>query len=378
MSDNAKNVVNSFTKQEIEGQPVLWGLVYELLKRKETEISYFLKPLYEKNNLQIILTGAGSSAFVGESAESLVQLHTGCSTKAVATTDLVTHAAHHLKREQPILLVSFARSGNSPESVEAVRLADLYGKEIYHLIITCNKDGALMKYAHSNNDNALAILLPEAANDKSLAMTGSFTGMLLTILLVGHKKSFTDREEEVDTIVAQGNLILDHYKQFKEICSIQFDRVVFLGSGSMLGIARECHLKLQELTDGQIICKFDSFLGFRHGPRAVTTGKTLMVYLFSPNDHVYKYELDLVKSIAQDPRNIPAISIGREDEPETNVQFNLDLNYTNAQELNIVPATLTGQILGYYKSLERNLDPDNPSVSGAISRVVQGVTIYKN
>jgi tagatose-6-phosphate ketose/aldose isomerase len=154
--------------------------------------------------------------------------------------------------------------------------------------------------------------------------------------------------------------------------------VVFLGSGSMLGIARECHLKLQELTDGQIICKFDSFLGFRHGPRAVTNEKTLLVYLFSPNDHVYKYEFDLASSIAKDSRNINCLTIGRPEEISLNSCLNLDLKLNPDQELNIVPATLIGQILGYYKSLQLGLDPDNPSISGAISRVVEGVTIYES
>ncbi|PRX40005.1 SIS domain-containing protein [Salegentibacter salegens] len=368
----------SHTKQEIEGQPELWESVYDLIQIQEEQITTFLDPILNKKDLEIILTGAGSSAFVGEAAQGLVQKNSQRTTRAIATTDLVTHPELFFPKDRhPVLLISFARSGNSPESVETVSLADSFCSQIYHLVITCNKDGELYKYTRANTKTALAILLPEKANDKSLAMTGSFTSMLLTILLVSDLKDIESNKLELQRIVKQGNLLLENAKAFKEISAKYFERVVFLGSGPMLGIARECHLKLQELTDGQIICKHDSFLGFRHGPRAVTNEKTLLVYLFSPSDHVYKYELDLATSISKDPRTIECVSIGRSKEKALNSCLNIDLNLSPNQELNIVPATLIGQILGYYKSLQLGLNPDNPSISGAISRVVQGVEIYK-
>ena len=365
------------TDIEIFGQPELWGSVYQLLLNDKEKISKFLKPLFQLKNLQIILTGAGSSAFVGESAQGFVQKNTGCNTKAIATTDLVTHPDLYFQPGLPTLLISFARSGNSPESLETVKLADYFCEEVYHLIITCNKDGELLSYSEVNANRSYALLLPEASNDKSLAMTGSFTSMLLSVLLVSDIKNIKNKETEVGRIVNQGNLILDNAKAFKKVATIDFERVVFLGSGPMLGIARECHLKLQELTDGQVICKHDSFLGFRHGPRAVTNEKTLLVYLFSPIDHVYKYELDLAKSIAIDLRDIKCLSIGRPEDKALKPFLNIDLKLNTGQELNIVPSALVGQLLGFYKSLELGLNPDNPSVSGAINRVVQGVTIYE-
>lgn len=371
------NTHTSLTETEINGQPQLWQQVFELLTEEEERTKDFLSPLFQKENLQILLTGAGSSAFVGEAAQGLVQKNTGCTTKAIATTDLVTHPDLYFPSDSPSLLVSFARSGNSPESLETVYLANDFCKEVYHLIITCNIEGELHKYAGENKHNSLSILLPEAANDKSLAMTGSFTSMLLSILLVGAKTSVKEKEQEVHATIAQAELILKNQDAIQKIAEQDFERVVFLGSGPMLGIARECHLKLQELTDGQVICKHDSFLGFRHGPRAVVNEKTLMVYLFSPKDHVFRYELDLVQSIAQDPRNIPFICLGRPEDATLSPLLNLDVKATPLQELHIVSASLIGQLLGFYKSLNLGLNPDNPSVSGSISRVVQGVTIYE-
>ncbi len=368
--------LNRYTQHEINGQPILWKSIYDLMLSKEQVIQGFLSSILNKKNLQIILTGAGSSAFIGDASHGLVQQYSGCLTQSIATTDIVTHPQLCFREGAPILLVSFARSGNSPESLETVKLADSFCDEIYHLIITCNRDGKLAQYAESHGQNALAILLPEEANDKSLAMTGSFTSMLLSVLLIFRKGKIFSANEEIKKIIEEGNLILEKQDLIKEIATKDFERVVFLGSGPMLGIARESHLKLQELTDGQVICKHDSFLGFRHGPRAVTNKKTLMVYLFSADDHVYRYEHDLALSIAEDPREIECLSIGRKHDMQIKFCHNLDLKLRPTEELNIVPATLVGQLLGMYKCLNLGLDPDKPSKSGTISRVVEGVTIY--
>ncbi|MDT0678567.1 SIS domain-containing protein [Autumnicola musiva] len=370
------NHVKSYTKEEILGQPTLWISVYQLILNNRNKISGFLEPLFQLKDLQIVLTGAGSSAFIGEAAQGLVQKNTGFNTKAIATTDIVTHPELFFQAEIPTLLISFARSGNSPESLETVGLADKFCKNIHHLIISCNKDGKLAHYAYGNQERSYLVLLPEAANDKSLAMTGSFTSMLLSVLLISDIYNIAKREAEISQISKQAKILLDQSDVIKKIAKSNFDRVVFLGSGPMLGIARECHLKLQELTDGQIICKHDSFLGFRHGPRAVTNENTLLVYLFSASDFVHRYEVDLAMSIAEDIRNIKCLSIGRPENKKLNSCLNIDLHLEENQKLNIIPTTLIGQLLGYYKSLQKGLNPDNPSISGAINRVVQGVTIY--
>jgi tagatose-6-phosphate ketose/aldose isomerase len=297
---------------------------------------------------------------------------------AIASTDIVTNPEHFFLKNTPTLLVSFARSGSSPESHEAIVLANRYCDEVYHLIITCNKDGKLANYNSINCKRAYSLVLPEASNDKSLAMTGSFTSMLLSVLLIFDIASIKAKKQQVSALLAYGEQLLRYANTIERIASKSFERVVFLGSGPMLGIARECHLKLQELTDGQVICKHDSFLGFRHGPRAVINKKTLMVYLFSENPNTFKYERDLVMSIAEDSRNIPSISLNPREELGLKNDQALCFENLGCDGLYTVAATLLGQLLGYHKSLKLGLDPDNPSVSGAISRVVQGVTIYSS
>jgi tagatose-6-phosphate ketose/aldose isomerase len=365
------------TGKEIFGQPTLWLDVYNTLQSKKEQIAAFSKDILSKNELRIILTGAGSSAFIGEAAQGVVQQQTKKVTSAIANTDIVTHPELFFLKNVPTLLISFARSGNSPESLEAIKLAEQHCTDVSHLIITCNKDGELANYTTSNATSCFKLILPEASNDKGLAMTGSFTSMLIAILSFWQLDSNTNLLGSFNSIKAQAEAILNQANSINLLASKKFNRVVFLGSGPALSIARECHLKLQELTNGEIVCKHDSFLGFRHGPRVVADKDSLIVYLFSNDKHAAKYEQDLVKSIELEDRNIPTLSVSGLTKNNAANTVTVHTNATDTNHLNIVPLTLIGQLLGYYKSLELGLNPDNPSINGTINRVVQGVTIYK-
>ncbi|WP_335966555.1 SIS domain-containing protein [Galbibacter sp. PAP.153] len=377
MSIKTTKKVNLHTEREITAQPRLWNETYNMLIKEKENIKRFLSPILAHQNLRIILSGAGSSAFIGETAQGIIQKNTNRITQSIATTDLVTHPGSFFIKDIPTLLISFARSGNSPESIETVVLADEYCNNLSHLIITCNKSGELANYSARTSSPCLSIVLPEETNDKSLAMTSSFTTMLLTAILISNIETIENKKANVDAICKEANQILNEQALFREIAKKDFERVVFLGSGEMLGIARECHLKLQELTDGQVICKHDSFLGFRHGPRAVVNANTLVVYLFSNDGHTFKYEKDLAEDIAKDTRKINSLMIGGDSGFITSnaKRMNVDVDLNNP--LQVVPTTLVGQLLGLYKCLELGLNPDNPSISGAINRVVQGVNIYK-
>lgn len=364
------------TALEIEGQPVLWQEVYGLILSQKKSLLKFMSPLLEDTRLRIILTGAGSSAFIGEAAQGIVQANTKRITQAIATTDLLTHPQLYFIKEIPTLLVSFARSGNSPESLAVVQLADKYCDTVFQLIITCNPDGELIK---NSLPNTYEFVLPEGANDKGLAMTGSFTSMLLSVILISKINLLETFLPSLQVLISKAKeLTGKHLASIKAIAEQEYERVIFLGSGPLLGIARECHLKLQELTDGKVICKHDSFLGFRHGPRAVLNEGTLIVYLLSSDEHVLLYERDLSLSIDADARNIPTVSYNHYIENLKNsvltITFLEPANSLN--ELSFISATLMGQLLGFYHSIYLGLKPDNPSKSGSISRVVQGVTIY--
>jgi tagatose-6-phosphate ketose/aldose isomerase len=298
---------------------------------------------------------------------------------AVPTTDLVTHPGNYFFSHETIMLISFARSGNSPESTAVVELADNLCRKCFHIIITCDATGNLAK--HKSGSTRYKIVLPPETNDKGLAMTGSYSGMLLCGYLVAELKEIGSMNSKILTLQKYGKKILGHYSSgLKEVASMDFKRVVFLGSGPFFGTATESHLKLQELTDGNIICKMDSYLGFRHGPKAVTNEKTLLVFIFSNNKYVQQYERDLVISMKKGKKPLYTIGISEAGtngiNPDLNIQLSDSGNHLD-EELLTVCAILPAQLLGLYKSQALGLNPDAPSVSGAISRIVEDVSIYK-
>ncbi len=379
-----------FTFNEIHQQPAMWRKELAALLAKKEEIRAFMHK-YLTPDTDIVLTGAGTSAFIGDALQPVMRgmWH---NVRSVATTDIVTHAKYLLDEERPLLLISFARSGNSPESVAAVNLANKICKNVAHVYITCNKNGKLAKQANGENgdaalnggkDNILLLLLPEETDDKSLAMTSSFSTMLLTCLMLGHIDTLDKDQEMIEKTAKNAEAVMAEYEEkLKEIANRPFERGVFLGSGALKGIAEECHLKLQELTDGAVVCKFDSFLGFRHGPKAVVNSKSIVVYLMTEQEDVQRYERDLVKQV--DANNTPVAQIiviaGKAPElPGVKADLVVRMPYGPKENdfYGIVAYVLVGQLLGYYASLAHGLNPDAPSVSGNIHRVVEGVTIYE-
>ena len=367
------------TINEICQQPKVLQETYHLINNISKDIKAYLDKVFEGDCVDVILTGAGSSAFIGETLEGLFNKLNNKITRAVATTDILTGPELHLSKKGRTLLISFARSGDSPESIAAVDLVNKYCDEVFHLIITCNKDGKLIKIPEGNN--SFVILLPPNSNDKSLAMTSSFTSMLLAYILVVKIDTIDSEKDSIDKLGRWIDVVFKYKEKIKQIAKLDFERAFFLGSGYMSGIAKESHLKLQELTDGKVICKYDSFLGFRHGPKVVVDDKTLMVYLMSNDEWVNKYEFDLINQVNESQKLFSQVIISNKPIKLPKIHFDLEIAYDESgsnseNEYSCIAHVVFAQLLGYYKSISFDLDPDNPSESGKISRVVKGVNIY--
>jgi tagatose-6-phosphate ketose/aldose isomerase len=363
------------TAREISQQPLLWQKIWQQVSLEIPTIKKFLK---DSGFKRVILTGAGTSAFIGLSLRGVFQRNTGILTEAISTTDLVSHPKDYFQATTPTLLISFARSGNSPESVAAVKLADEICVNVHHLIITCNADGLLAKY--KTRKAKYVFTLPPESNDQSLAMTSSYSGMLLTGKLIAHAGSFEDTFLSISAITKYADKAISFYAEdIKQIAQLNFDRAVFLGAGPFLGTATESHLKLQELTDGKVICKNDSFLGFRHGPKAVIDETTLVVYIFSNNKYSLQYEKDLVDSMKKGKRPLAEIGISESTVEGVKLDYAFTFSengFTVDEEFMTICSIVPAQLLGFYKSLQLGLMPDAPSKTGAITRVVEGVQIY--
>jgi len=371
------------TPREIESQPKIWMKNFDVLRRREDEIRSFVESRILRNSCaRVILSGAGTSNFIGLSVENLLRKRWQVDVETKATTDIVTNWDSIFLQDADTTLISFARSGNSPESVGTLLLANKFLDKVSHIIITCNKEGKLAGMA-GNDGNVLLLLSPEEANDKGLAMTASFTTMVSTAQFLAYIQDLNEYERIIgDLSKATGNLFKEYSSLLKEVSDLDFKRAFFLGSGALYGCAVESGLKLQEMTAGRIICKSDSFMGFRHGPEVAVNDESLVIFYVSTDPFVRRYELDLIEDIYTKRLGMVKIAVcNRSDEEIAKyvdhiIEFDREGDFKIPDLCRPIMDVTVAQTLALFKSLSLGLKPDNPSESGVITRVVKGVKIY--
>jgi len=374
IDDTLINKKAIWTAKEICQQPDMWGATQDILNVNASAISDFLEPIMAINNLRIILTGAGTSAYVGESLTPYLIQDSDKNIIDIATTDLVSGPHLYFKRKTPTLLVSFSRSGSSPESLAAVSLAEQMIDDCYQLIITCNDDGKLYKMSKTEQ-NCFALLMPPETHDKSFAMTSSFTSMVYAAFMM--LSNHSDRSREIGKAAKQ--VIDTKNDMLKNLAKKSYWRVVYIGSNGFKGLAREAALKLLELTDGKIISVYESSLGFRHGPKSIITGNTLVFMFISNDPYTRKYDLDLLNELRKDnlAGKIVAISAHPDDELGTADNHIKIEGMENAKDAELLlPYITCAQIFAFHRALALGNTPDSPSSSGTVNRVVEGVKLY--
>ena len=376
-----KKTNSSFTLNEIYQQPKTWLKTLTQIKDNMLSIQDFINKVIKCDDFDVILTGAGTSEFIGNALYSHLNKELNYKVKSYGTTDIVATPENYLSKDKPTLLVSFGRSGNSPESIGAVESASAVCNNLYNLFITCNKDGALSKMAEEL-DNCYAINLTDETHDQSFAMTSSFTNMYLAAYLCFNLDKLDEKSSIINNVCSATQNFLDNGYEIanKIVTEYDFERIVYLGSNTLKGISQESSLKMLELTAGKTVAVFDTPLGFRHGPKSIINDSTLIVVYVSNDDHAYKYEFDLIKEISGQRKNNKLVVISDKPSEELTsladytLAYNIDSNVNNT-ELGLAYITFA-QTLSVLKSLSIGLTPDNPCPSGEVNRVVKGVTLY--
>lgn len=373
---------NYITWQEIVQQPSIWKEELEIVKNNLRSIGDFIEKIQGKK-VKVIFTGAGSSEFVGNTLCSYVNSKIDIDVLSIPTTDIVSMPEQYLETDTTTILVSCARSGNSPESVATVNLADKIVKNIYHIFITCNPEGHLATIS-KDGDNKYLLLMPEKTNDKGFAMTGSFSSMVVAGVLILLRKNFVEMEEKVTYIanVVEKNLekILDNVEA---ITDLDIDRIVYLGDGALKGLAEEMSLKVLELTGGKLASFYNTFLGFRHGPKSIVNDKTAIICMMSNNIYTRIYELDLLKEFKNEggKKKIIVFDTIYDEEVKNNCDYYFSFADKRLGEIEEVFAGLGyliyGQLISLIKSAKLGVNPDNPCPTGEVNRVVKGVIIHK-
>lgn len=362
-----------WTAREIEQQPRMLQQTHALVSGLHAKIQDMAAPLTGNPGARVILTGAGSSAYIGQCVAPMLDRRLAARVDAVPTTDIVCAPQLYLEPEQPLLLVSFGRSGNSPESLAAVELAESLVREVRHLVVICNGAGALGNVPVAK---ATTVLMPAATHDTGFAMTSSFSCMMYAAVAALLPAGTMDGR--IGAIAdATARVIREALPALHELALGQYDRVVYLGSGVLQGLAREASLKLGELTNGAVATCFDSPLGFRHGPKTFITERTLVMVFMSNDALTRRYDLDLVDELRRDGCAARVIEVTAQPRTAPGADSIAVPAMAGAADLDLLwPYVAVAQIHAFLRARTLGVSPDNPNPAGVVNRVVQGVRLH--
>ena len=380
MTTDQLNEMGAFnTTVEIKQQPELWLDTLNIYKENLEAIESFLADarVMGEGRLSVVFTGAGTSDYVGDTCAPYLR-HAGDTTlydfKPIATTDIVSAPRDFLNPDEPTVVVSFARSGNSPESLAAVQVAKTFVKNVKFINITCAPEGKLAVESEGDADQ-LTLLIPRA-NDKGFAMTGSYSCMTLLSTLIFDTASLEQKTAWVEAMAKLGEDVIAREGEIAEFLSGDFNRVTYLGSGSFGGLAQEAQLKILELAHGLVATSYDTSMGYRHGPKSFVDDKTLVFVFVNNDEYTRQYDLDILNEINGD--QIAANTIAIQQDGATKFD---GASFTLAGEALpeaylALPFVMVGQVVSLLNSVRVGNTPDTPSPSGTVNRVVKGVTIH--
>lgn len=356
------------TEREIVRQPDVWREAAVRVSMRRAELDAFLAPLLARPDLRIVLTGAGTSAFIGEVAGPFLTGRLRRRIDAIATTDLVADPVELLAEDLPTLLVSFARSGDSPESTAATALADRLLSDVHHLVITCDPTGGLHR-AHDGRPDSFVLVMPERANDEGFAMTSSFTSMLLSVLLA------LTGDADVEALAEAAESVIARRDRIEALAVREPARIVYLGSGALTGLARESALKLLETAAGRIVAVHDSSLGFRHGPKALVDATTFVIVYCSADPYTRAYDEDIARELRGSLGDDAVLTVTAEPTGAAGA-FTIPGVDGLPDALLALPYVVFAQLFALHTSQHYGVTTDDPFPSGTVNRVVQGVTIH--
>jgi tagatose-6-phosphate ketose/aldose isomerase len=373
-----------YTPHEILRQPSTWRRTHGICAERQPELSQFLRAAGIGANQGarpvVFLVGAGTSDYVGRALTALLHRLWECEVWAVPSTDLLTNFEDLVFADRPYLWISFSRSGDSSEGLAVLETALQKYPKVRHLVVTCNQQGRMAAVCRTKPGSTFLLALDDTANDLGLAMTSSYTNMVVAGHCLAHVFSLDDYENAFSMLLQAGERFLESAQEVAHAIAQQdFSKACFVGSGVLRAVGLESALKVLELTAGKITAVSESTLGLRHGPMSALDQNTVFVSFLSRDLHRQKYELDLLAEVRR-KRLVKLLVVVA---PESTNQLDRLADHVlshNAPDLGDeyrAPVdVMLAQLLGLFCSLRLGLQPDCPSPNGAISRVVSHVNIY--
>jgi D-galactosamine 6-phosphate deaminase/isomerase len=373
------------TPREIWQQPDTWSKTYERCKERRAELDDVLRRAGigrgNTSSPTVYLVGAGTSDYTGRALAPLLRRRWSCEVWPIPSTTLLTEFEDFHRAGKEYLWISFSRSGQSPEGVALLEQALHRHREIRHLVITCNQEGPMAQLCLRHADRALALVLDEAVNDRGLAMTSSFTNMVLAGQCVGHLEDFARFGDVVAEMGEIGRRFLPVAAETAAaVALLGCTRACFVGAGVLRAVADESGLKVMELSAGKVTTLAETPLGLRHGPLSSVDGQTLFVAFLSSEARRRGYELDLLREI--DRKRLGRVRVAvtaaavEDMAPLVDHCLSLESAANFPDHYRPVLDVMLGQLIGLFASMRCGLKPDQPSPSGTITRVVASIKLY--
>lgn len=370
------------TAGEIAQQPAVWRKAADNMLSRKAEIKEFMDEVMSIKDLRIVFTGAGSSAFIGEAMMFMLANELGIRTEAVHSTDIIS-APDSTLFDVPTLLISYGRSGESPESKAVIDFAAKRIKNLYNIVIVCDKNSTLASMGR-RMENSMVLDMPEESSDKGFAMTSSVSCMALATWCLFHYK-------EIEKYAGYIKLIADSMSQqmdeiaakAEEIARVDYRRIFWLGTGALKGLAREAAIKSMELSDGYVNSGYDAPTGFRHGPKTVINNETITVHFLSNQEYSLRYDVDLAEEVIHEKDKNVVVTVKPESKKDATSGEDYEVIYkipamlpANSEIGAYIGSLLFAQLLSMMKSLEKGYMTDSPCKKGTVNRVVKGIVIY--
>jgi len=370
------------TLREIGQQPLTWvETAAGMAARVETIETALSHVSGEGDPGAIVLTGSGSSLYAGECLAPALQVSLRLPVHAVSAGEVLTHPGGSLPPRARCLLVSFARSGNSPESCGVLDSVRESAPQCHHLVITCNRAGRLAT-SYRHDPRVATVVLDDKTCDRSLVMTSSFTNMVLAGRLLGMASDLPRYEAGASALARAGaELLLGYGDVLAHVARGDYRSAVYLGSGCRYGSARESALKMLEMTGGRVKTFPETYLGLRHGPMCAIDDGALVVCFLSTDPVARAYEEDLLRELNRKKLGARKVILGHHVSADLSAGEDLVVDAPGLESVGDDGAplldVLVGQLLAFFRCLSIGLRPDMPSDDGVISRVVQGFAIHR-
>jgi tagatose-6-phosphate ketose/aldose isomerase len=370
------------TAGEIAQQPAVWRKAADNMLSRKAEIKEFMDEVMSIKDLRIVFTGAGSSAFIGEAMMFMLANELGIRTEAVHSTDIIS-APDSTLFDVPTLLISYGRSGESPESKAVIDFAAKRIKNLYNIVIVCDKNSTLASMGR-RMENSMVLDMPEESSDKGFAMTSSVSCMALATWCLFHYKDIEKYAGYIKLIADSMSQQMDEIAaKAEEIARVDYRRIFWLGTGALKGLAREAAIKSMELSDGYVNSGYDAPTGFRHGPKTVINNETITVHFLSNQEYSLRYDVDLAEEVIHEKDKNVVVTVKPESKKDATSGEDYEVIYkipamlpANSEIGAYIGSLLFAQLLSMMKSLEKGYMTDSPCKKGTVNRVVKGIVIY--